>query len=149
MKFKDLSDGELFEFSPEPGTRETAVKVGKSAFLLRTGERVELHAQKTCTAVTTLKGSEYRLGVDGANKLIIFSQANDTHVFVHDFLVIGHTTQPKTAVRPVMGKAERQDFEALVHIIMQKLFENVKQAENLLNVLQDSLFQPDDKIKLT
>ena len=41
MKFRDLPNGALFAYYPEPTRWVTALKVGKSAYLLKSGEQVD------------------------------------------------------------------------------------------------------------
>ena len=150
MKFKSLPNGKIFQFTPQPGTRYAAIKADGGAYLLHNGEKVEIHASKDCAEISILRGDGYRLGVVGdSSRLVIFSQANDTQVFCHDFLVIGHSTIAKDAVKPIVGKVEMQEQEKLVDIILTELDIKVKQTENLLNVLRGGLFQDFRQIKLT
>jgi hypothetical protein len=149
MRYKDLPDGKLFIFSPQPGHHETALKVGKRAYLLRTGELIDVHASRACEEIRPLKGDRYRLGVNQENELTIFSQANDTQVFTYEFLVIGHRIRDRREIKPIMGKVEREEFQQLVNIILTKFDANIQQARNLLNVLRDSLFEDFNEIKLT
>lgn len=143
MKFKDLPDGKLFQFSPEPGAHETALKVGNAAYLLRTGERVEIHPNRNCHDITPLKGDRYRLGVDAENTLTIFSQANETHLSCFDFLVIGHILKNRREIRPVRTKPERAEFDSAVDIILTKIDASREKTGNLLRVLKDTLFDDD------
>ena len=100
--------------------------------------------------IPILRGDGYRLVVVGDHsRLVIYSQANDTQVFVHDFLVIGHHVEPRDALRPIISKVEMQEQEKLVDIILTELESKVKQTENLLNVLRGGLFQDFRQIKLT
>ena len=150
MRYKDLPNGRIFQFSPRPGTRYAAIKADNGAYLLQNGERVTIHANKDCDEVPILRGESYRLGVVGdSSRLVIYSQANDTQVFVHDFLVIGHSTLSKDAVTPIVGRAEQTEQAALVDIILTKLDANTQKMENLLKVLRESLFEDFHKIKLT
>lgn len=150
MRYKDLPRGKIFQFTPQPGTRYAAMKADNGAYLLHNGEQVTIHANKDCTEIPILRGDSYRLGVVGdSSLLVIFSQANDTQVFVHDFLVIGHAMHPKTTVKPIVGKVERQEQAELVNIILTKLEANAQKTENLLKVLRDGLFEDFGKIKLT
>lgn len=146
MKFKDLPDGKLFRYTPTPGTHETALKVGKQAILLRTGERIDMHVARNCDELTPLKGTGYRLGVDADNNVVLFSHANDTQIFAYDFLVIGHCLKHRREVRPVMGKREREEFDRLVDIILTKLDTNHEKAGHLLTVLKDTLFERQENI---
>lgn len=141
MKFKDLPDGRIFQFIPQPGTRETAIKAGKIAYLLRTGEQVDVHSMKSCEDVPPLIGTGYRLGVTHENKLTIFSHANETQIFTYDFLVIGHHMRDKRDVKPIVAKADKEEFDALVDIILRKLEANAEKAGNLVTVLRESLFE--------
>ncbi len=143
MKFKDLPDGKLFQFSPEPGTHETALKVGHAAYLLRTGAKVEIHPNRKCNETTPLKGDRYRLGVDAENILTIFSQSNETHLSCFDFLVIGHSLRHRREIRPVRTKPERAEFDTAVDIILAKIDANREKTGNLLRVLKDTLFEDD------
>lgn len=150
MKFKTLPNGKIFQFTPQPGTRYTAIKADGGAYLLHNGEKVEIHASKECAECPILRGDGYRLGVVGdSSRLVIFSQANDTQVFCHDFLVIGHSAIPKNAVTPIVGKVERQEQADLVNIILTKLEQNTQKTENLLKILRDGLFEDFSQIKLT
>ena len=141
MKFKDLPDGKIFQFIPQPGTRETAIKAGKIAYLLRSGECVDVHGLKSCEDVPPLIGTGYRLGVNHENKLTIFSQANEAQIFVYDFLVIGHQLRDTREVKPMIAKADKEEFDALVDIILCKLEANAEKAGNLVKVLRESLFE--------
>lgn len=146
MKFKDLPDGKLFQYTPTPGTHETALKVGKQAIVLHTGERIDMHVHRNCDELTPLKGTGYRLGVDADNNVVLFSQANETQIFTYEFLVIGHCLKNRREVRPVMGKREREEFDALVNIILANLDTNHEKAVHLLRVLKDTLFDTQDDI---
>ena len=150
MKFKDLPHGKIFEFTPQPGTRYAAIKADNGAYLLHNGEQVTIHANKDCHEIDILRGDGYRLGVVGQHsRLVIFSQANNTQVFCHDFLVIGHYAISKDAVKPIVGRVERQEQAELLNIILTKLEANTQKAENLLKVLRDGLFEDFSQIKLT
>lgn len=150
MKFKSLPSGKIFQFTPHPGTRYTAMKADGGAYLLHSGEKVDIHVNKECEEVSILRGDGYRLGVVGeSGRLVIFPQANDTQVFVHDFLVIGHALNPKTAVKPIVGKFELREQQDLVDIILTRLETHATQIDHLLAVLRDGLFQDFGKIKLT
>lgn len=150
MKYKDLPHGKLFEFTPQPGTRYAAIKADNGAYLLHNGEQVTIHANKECAELPILRGDGYRLGIVGqSSRLVIFSQANDTQVFVHDFLVIGHSTIAKDAVKPIVGKVERAEQAELLNIILTKIEANTQKTENLLKVLRDGLFEDFSQIKLT
>ena len=150
MKFKSLPNGKIFQFTPQPGTRYAAIKADSGAYLLHSGEKVEIHASKECVEVPILRGDGYRLGVVGDNsRLVIFSQANDTQVFVHDFLVIGHSMTQKNAVKPIVGKVEREEQAELLHIILDQIETHRQKTENLLKVLKDGLFEDFSQIKLT
>lgn len=149
MKYKDLPDGKAFQFSPKPGERETAIKAGAVAYSLRTGETLTIHPNRICEELKPLTGDGYRLGTLSSGRLVMFSQANDTQVFLHDFLVIGHAMHPKTAVKPVVGKFELREQQDLVDIILTRLEGHATQTEHLLSVLRDGLFQDFGKIKLT
>ena len=150
MKFKSLPNGKIFQFTPQPGTRYAAIKADGGAYLLHNGEKVEIHASRECAEIPILRGDSYRLGVVGdSGRLVIFSQANDSQVFVHDFLVIGHSLQPRDAIRPIISKVEMQEQEKLVDIILTELDLKVKQTENLLIVLRSGLFEDFRQIKLT
>jgi len=150
MKYKDLPDGKAFQFSPDPGERESAIKAGAFAYSLRTGERLTIHPNRNCEELRQLTGDGYRLGVVGQNsRLVIFSQGSDTSYFVHDFLVIGHIAIPKDAVKPIVGKAERAERAKMIDIILNKLDEQTQKTENLLKVLRDELFEDFSQIKLT
>lgn len=150
MKYKDLPSGKIFQFNSEPGTRHTAIKADGGAYLLHNGERVTIHANKECSEPPILRGDGYRLGVVGeSRRLVIFSQANENHVFIHDFLVIGHSTIAKSAVKPIVGEVELREQRELINIILTELERNADAAGNLLKVLRDGLFRDFSRIKLT
>lgn len=150
MKFKSLPNGKIFQFTPQPGTRYAAIKADGGAYLLHNGEKVEIHASRECHEISILRGDGYRLGVVGdSGRLAIFSQANDTQVFCHDFLVIGHSMIPKNAVKPIVGKVEREEQAELLNIILGRIESNMQKTENLLKVLRDGLFEDFSQIKLT
>ena len=150
MKYKDLPDGKAFQFTPTPGMRETAIKAGAVAYSLRTGERLTIHPNRNCDELRPLTGDGYRLGTLGEkSRLVLFSQANDTSYFVHDFLVIGHAQRDKREIKPVVGKVELKEQADLVDVILKRLEVNATQTEHLLAVLRDGLFQDFSKIKLT
>lgn len=150
MKYKDLPRGAIFQFAPQPGTRETAIKAADAAYSLKTGERLTIHANRNCDALPPMTGDAYRLGVVGQNsRLVIFSQANETQVFCFDFLIIGHSTLPRDAVKPIIGKMELQEQAELVDIILKKLEKNAESLETLLKVLRNGIFEDFGTIKLT
>lgn len=150
MKYKDLPHGKVFQFVPQPGTRQTAIKADGGAYLLDTGERVTIHANRECSEPPILRGDGYRLGVVGeSRRLVIFSQANENHVFIHDFLVIGHSTIAKSAVKPIVGKVERQEQADLLNIILAKIETGTQRQADLLKVLRAGLFEDFTQITLT
>lgn len=150
MKFKSLPNGKIFQFTPQPGTRYAAIKADGGAYLLHNGEKIEIHASRDCAEIPILRGDGYRLGVMGeSGRLVIFSQANDSQVFVHDFLVIGHSMMTKNAVKPIVGKVEREEQERLLYIIFSQIDTQMQKTENLLKVLKDGLFEDFSQIKLT
>lgn len=71
MKYKDLIDGKAFQYSPKPGERETAIKAGDVAYSLKTGERLEVHANRNCEELRPLTGDSYRLGVVGQQSRLV------------------------------------------------------------------------------
>ena len=150
MKFKSLPNGKIFQFTPQPGTRYAAIKADGGAYLLHNGEKVEIHASRECADIPILRGDGYRLGVVGENsRLVILSQANESQVIVHDFLVIRHSLISKNAVKPIVGKVEREEQEKLLYIIFSQIDTQMQKTENLLKVLRDGLFEDFAQIKLT
>ena len=149
MKYKDLADGSLFQYSPAPGTHETAFKAQGKAYLLRSGEAVTLHANRNVDDLPKLTGDGYRLGVRKSGALVIFSQANEGYYFVHDFLIIGHDRVRQDDVKPIVGKLELREQQELVDIILRKIEQNAADNEHLLHVLRRGLFQDFSQIKLT
>ena len=149
MKYKDLPDGKAFQFIPKPGERETAIKAGSVAYSLRTGERLTIHPNRNCDALTPPTGDGYRLGTLPSGRLVLFSQANDTQVFLHDFLVIGHAQRDKRDVKPIVGKVELKEQAELINIILKRLERNAENAESLIKILRDAIFEDFGKIKLT
>ena len=149
MKYKDLSDGSLFQYSPQPGTHETAFKAQGTAYLLRTGEIVLIHANRNVDDIPRPTGDGYRLGTTRDGRLTIFSQATDTQIFCHDFLIIGHAMIPKDAVRPIVGKVELKEQRELVDIILARLEQAATHQADLLRVLKSGLFEDFAQIKLT
>ena len=149
MKYKDLPSGAIFQFSPKPGDRETAIKAEKTAYSLKTGQVIDIHANRNCEKVSPLVGDGYRLGVTKSGALVIYSQAGEGSIVQHEFLIIGHAMIAKDAVRPIVGKMERQEQAELLHIILSKIETNMQKTENLIKVLRDGLFEDFAQIKLT
>ena len=149
MKYRDLPSGAIFQFSPNPGERETAIKAHLTAYSLRTGNVVDVHANKTVDDVPRLAGEGYRLGTLPDKQLIIYSQANPGYVFAHDFLLIGHRQLKQSDVAPIVGKVELREQAELIDIILRKLEKNADAAGNLLKVLREGLFEDFTQIKLT
>lgn len=149
MKYKDLPSGAIFQFSPTPGERETAIKAHMTAYSLKTGKVIDIHANKNVDDVPRLSGDGYRLGMLPDKRIVIFSQANDGYYFVHDFLIIGHSRIRQSEVKPIVGKMELKERQDLVDIILTRLDQNADAGKHLLNVLRDGLFQDFSQIKLT
>ena len=145
MKYKDLTDGN----APKPGERETAIKAGAFAYSLRTGEKIEIHPNRNIEELRPPTGDGYRLGTTQGGRLVIFSQANATQIFCHDFLVIGHSLTLKEAVKPIVGKVELKEQADLVDIILRRLEKNAENAETLLKILRDGIFEDFGRLKLT
>ena len=137
MRFKDVNEGKIFSYIPECARREIAIKVENGAYILRTGEKVTLHANKHVDEVTPLKGDErFRLGVNCNNDMAIISQINQGRVLVQEFLVIGYSIQDKRGIIPLKSKAEREELDAAVRLIIGKIENNYQKAGNLLAVLK-------------
>ena len=51
MRYKDVPRGHIFQFTPQPGTRYTAIKSAHGAYLLQTWEQVTIHANKDCDEI--------------------------------------------------------------------------------------------------
>ena len=140
MRYRDLPSGTLFQFSAAPGAWETAIKAGQTAYSLKTGQVIDIHANHKCDELQPLTGDRYRLGVMGNSKeLVIFSQANGTHFFVHEFRLIGHAPVPRDAVTPIIGRVELNEQQELVNIILTALDEKNAQVGHCLQVLRDGL----------
>ena len=68
MKFRDLPNGALFAYYPDLTCWVTALKVGQYAYLLKSGEQVEVHANKNVETIKPLTGTGYRLAVTRENE---------------------------------------------------------------------------------
>lgn len=144
MRFKDLNEGKIFSYTPECARREIAIKVEQGAYILRTGERVTIHAHKHVDEVTPLKGDErFRLAVNHHNDMAIISQIDQNRVLVQEFLIIGHSIQDKRGIIPLKSKAEREELDAAIRMIIGKLEQHHLQAAHLLAVLKDHLLGSD------
>lgn len=149
MRYKDLPSGAIFQFSPTPGERETAIKAHLTAYSLRTGKIVDIHANKNVDDVPRLAGEGYRLGTLPDKQVVIYSQANPGYVFTHDFLIIGHRQVSQDDVKPIVGNVELREQAEFVDIILKRLEQNSETADHLLKVLRDGLFQNFAGINLT
>lgn len=149
MRYKDLPSGAIFQFSPKPGDRETAIKADKTAYSLKTGQVIDIHANRNCEMVSPLVGDGYRLGVTNSGALVIYSQAGEGYVVQHEFLIIGHAMIAKDAVRPIVGKVELQEQRELVDIILARLEQAASHQADLLRVLKSGLFEEFSRFKLT
>lgn len=149
MKYRDLQDGSLFSYSPQPGTHETAIRAQGMAYLLRTGETVKIHPNQTVENIPRLAGDGYRLGMLPDKQIVIYSQASPGYVFAHAFIIIGHAQLRADDVKPIVGKMELREQHDLVDIILRRLEQNAAGSQNLLKVLRDGLFQDFAQIKLT
>ena len=142
MKFRDLHNGALFAYYPEPTRWVTALKVEKVAFLLKSGEQVEVHANKNVEVIKPLTGANYRLAVTRENEVVIISQAGEGRVYMQNVLILGHCIADSREVAPLKDKTAQKEHDEAVDIILERLVKTVSKTENLLTTLKD-LITPD------
>ena len=142
MKFRDLPNGALFAYYPDPTRWVTALKVEKIAYLLKSGEQVEVHANKNVETIKPLTGTGYRLAVTRENEVVIISQVGEGRVVVRNVLILGHRIEDSREVVPLKDKTAQQEHDEAVDIILERLVNTVTKTENLLTTLKD-LITPD------
>ena len=109
MIFRDLPNGALFAYYPEPTRWVTALKVGKSAYLLKSGDQVDVHSNKNVEVIKPLTGAGYRLAVTREHEVVIISQAGEGRVVVRNVLILGHSIADSCEVAPLKDNAAQKE----------------------------------------